>query len=161
MPVHVVQSTQIIPAPPDDCWSFFSDPRNQVRITPPSLGIEVLSDVPAKIHAGLLIRYRVRPLFGIPMTWLTEITHVEPGVRFIDQQLVGPYRVWHHEHRFQTLADGRTEMQDTVHYVLPFGWLGEIAHIPLVAPQLRRIFDFRRKSVDEIFPAKPANQGAG
>jgi ligand-binding SRPBCC domain-containing protein len=157
MPIHVVDSTQIVSASLADCWRFFSDPRNLARITPPALRIEILGDLPKAIYAGLLIQYRVRPLLGIPTTWLTEITHVEERVFFVDQQALGPYRLWHHEHRFRALDDRSTEMRDIIHYVLPYGWLGEIAHPWLVAPQLRRIFEFRERTVKEIFKAASAN----
>ena len=151
MPIHTLRRTQIVPASLDACWSFFSDPRNLAKITPPSLGFEVRSDVPAKIYPGLMISYRVRPLFRIPVSWLTEITYVEEPHRFVDEQRVGPYALWHHEHFFTALADGRTEMRDLVHYALPFGWLGDLAHGPLVAPQLDSIFAFREKVVGEHF----------
>lgn len=87
------------------------------------------------------------------MRWLTEITHVDRPRGFVDEQRVGPYRIWHHEHHFRALADGRTEMRDIVHYVLPFSPFSEIVHPWLVAPQLQRIFDFREKAVREIFGA--------
>lgn len=98
-----------------------------------------------------MIAYRVRPLLGLPMTWLSEITLVEPGVRFIDEQRVGPYAVWHHEHEFHDLGDGRIEMEDKATYVLPFAPLGDLAHAWLVEPQLKRIFAYREKAVRELF----------
>jgi ligand-binding SRPBCC domain-containing protein len=151
MPVHTLRRTQIVPASLDACWSFFSDPRNLEKITPPSLDFDVRSDVPAKIYPGLMISYRVRPLFHIPVSWLTEITHVEEPHRFVDEQRVGPYAIWHHEHFFTALDGGCTEIRDLVHYALPFGWLGEFIHTPLVAPQLERIFAFRHQVVAKIF----------
>ena len=99
----------------------------------------------------MMIEYRVRPLFGIPATWLTEITHVEPGKFFVDEQRIGPYRMWHHEHHFTALGDGKVEVRDRVTYVLPLGWLGELAHPFLVKPQLERIFAYREKAVGELF----------
>ena len=123
------------------------------EITPPTLGFEVLTpDLPPSVRPGLMIAYRVRPLCGIPMNWLTEITLVEEGVRFIDEQRVGPYAVWHHEHEFRDLGDGRVEMEDKVTYVLPFGPLGDLVHPLLVKPQLETIFGFREKAVRGLFP---------
>jgi len=151
MPVHILRRTQIVPASIEVCWDFFSDPRNLARITPPALDFRVCGDSPARIYAGLMITYRVRPLFGVPVTWVTEITHVEAPHRFVDEQRVGPYAIWHHEHFFTALADGRTEVRDLVHYQLPWGWLGNLAHPLLVAPQLERIFAFRNKAVAEHF----------
>ena len=153
MAIHFFQRTQIIPAPLDECWRFFSAPQNLARLTPPALAMEAVGEWPGAMHAGLMIAFRVRPLFGVPMTWLTEITHVEAPRYFVDEQRVGPYRVWHHEHHFRALDERRTEMRDVVHYVLPFGWLGDLAHPWLVAPELRRIFDFRAQAVREIFGA--------
>ncbi len=102
-----------------------------------------------------MIEYRVRPLFGLPTPWLTEITHVERLKSFIDEQRIGPYQIWHHEHRFEDLGDGRIQMHDTVTYVLPFSPWGEWAHPILVKPQLNKIFSHREKVVGELFaPSK-------
>jgi ligand-binding SRPBCC domain-containing protein len=153
MAVHTLHTKQIIRATRQEAWDFFSDPRNLLKITPPELRFEVLTpDLPQKVREGMMIAYRVRPLLGVPMTWLTEITLVEEGVRFIDEQRVGPYAVWHHEHEFHELGDGRIEMEDRVTYVLPFGPLGDLVHVPLVKPQLERIFAYREKVVREVFP---------
>ena len=153
MAIHLFTRTQIIPAPLDECWRFFSTPENLARLTPPALGMEVVGECPATMHAGMMFTLRVRPLLGLPLTWLTEITHVEPPHYFVDEQRTGPYRVWHHEHHFRALGERRTEMRDVVHYVLPFGWLGGLVHPWLVAPELRRIFAFRENAVRKIFGA--------
>jgi ligand-binding SRPBCC domain-containing protein len=149
--VHVIEFTQIVSAKLETVWDFFSDPRNLARITPPEMRFTVVSPQPDRVYAGLMIEYRVRPLLGIPLRWLTEITHVEPGRLFVDEQRMGPYRLWHHEHHFRELAGGRVEMRDRVTYALPFGPLGELAHPFLVKPQLARIFAFREKVVEGIF----------
>lgn len=99
----------------------------------------------------MMIEYRVRPLLGIPVTWLTEITHVKELSSFVDEQRVGPYRIWHHEHRFQQYDAEHVEIVDLIHYVLPFGLLGALVHPFLVAPQLKEIFSFREKKVAEVF----------
>lgn len=151
MPIYKLQRRQKVKASIEECWDFFSNPKNLARITPPWLSFQVLSDLPKKIHPGMMIEYRVRPLFGIPVTWLTEITHVEELKSFVDEQRVGPYRVWHHEHRFTQTADGWVDIEDLVHYVLPFGVFGALAHPIVVAPQLKEIFEFREKAVSEIF----------
>jgi ligand-binding SRPBCC domain-containing protein len=152
MAVHTLHSTQSIRATIPQAWSFFSNPRNLARITPPRLGFEILTpDLPDRIHPGLMIAYRVRPVLGVPLTWLTEITHVEEGWRFVDEQRVGPYAVWHHEHMFRDLGRGLVEISDRVTYVLPFGPLGALFHGWLVRPQLDRIFAYRETAVREIF----------
>jgi len=148
--VRVLATTQIIPGTLERVWDFFSDPRNLSQITPPQLDFTVLTELPNRIYPGMMIEYRVRPLFGIAATWLTEITHVEPGSFFVDEQRIGPYRIWHHEHHFTALENGKVEVRDRVTYALPLGWLGELAH-PLVKPQLERIFAYREKAVGELF----------
>jgi len=149
--IHLLETSQIIPVGIERAWDFFSDPRNLARITPPKLDFTVLTALPERIYAGMMIQYRVRPLLGIPVKWLTEITHVEPGKFFVDEQRIGPYRIWHHEHHFKQLDDGRTELSDRVTYVLPFGPLGNLMHPLLVKPQLAKIFAFREKAVTELF----------
>ena len=132
-------------------WDFFSDPRNLSRITPPALDFKILGDPPPAIYPGLMIEYRVRPLLGIPARWLTEITHVKTGAFFVDEQRIGPYRIWHHEHHFESLPDGRTGMRDRVTYVLPFGLLGDLVHPLLVRPKLEEIFSYRTTAVKSLF----------
>lgn len=153
MPIHTLHTTQIIRATAEQAWDFFSDPRNLAKITPPDMGFIVKSDLPPRIHAGMMIEYRVSPLLGIPMTWLTEITQVRDGLYFVDEQRVGPYAIWHHEHHFRDLGDGRIEMQDKVTYTLPLSPFSEVVHPFLVKPQLDKIFAFREKRVNELFGA--------
>lgn len=149
--IHTLRTTQILNTSIDTAWEFFSNPANLSKITPPELNFTVLTETPAKIYPGLMISYKVHPLLGIPMRWLTEITQVEEGKFFVDEQRVGPYRIWHHEHHFKALEDGRVEMRDIVTYVLPFGILGNLVHPFLVKPQLAKIFGFREKVVNELF----------
>lgn len=159
MGIHRLHSTQTIAATLEECWAFFSDPRNLSTITPRELDFRVLSPLPPKIYEGMMIEYRVRPLFGIPVTWLTEITHVRELQSFVDEQRVGPYAVWHHEHSFREIEPGRVEIADLVHYVPPFGPLGECAHPFLIAPALEKIFAFREAAVRQRFgeSAAPAD----
>jgi len=150
--IHTLERTIIVAASLEACWSFFSDARNLSRLTPPELGLEITSELPPVIYPGLMIQYRVRPVAGIPLTWLTEITHVREGHSFVDEQRTGPYRIWHHEHTFADAGGGMVTMHDKVTYALPFWPLGEVAHPLLVAPQLRRIFAFREEAVRRVFP---------
>lgn len=154
MAVHTLHRKMVIPASRAQVWAFFSNPRNLAHITPPGMGFSTVeTDLPEHVRPGLMITHRLTPLLGIPITWLTEITHVVEGERFVDEQRTGPYAVWHHEHDFHTLGDGGTEMVDRITYVLPFGPLGNLVHSWLVQPQLEKIFAFREKAVREIFPA--------
>jgi ligand-binding SRPBCC domain-containing protein len=114
------------------------------------MGFDVKTEVPEKMYEGLMIEYRVRPLMNIPMTWITEITHVKDFQFFVDEQRKGPYRIWHHEHHFMETEEG-VEMTDIVSYELPFGLLGKIAHPILVKKKLEEIFAYRYKVVEELF----------
>ena len=149
--IHTLKRSQVIPTNIESAWDFFSDPRNLAKITPPELDFTVLRALPERIHAGMMIEYRVRPLLGIPARWLTEITSVDPGKSFVDEQRIGPYRIWHHEHHFKKLDASRTEILDKVTYVLPFRPFGDWFHSILVKPQLEKIFAFREKAVATLF----------
>lgn len=151
MAIHVLQRTQVVHTSIEERWEFFSNPRNLAIITPRALNLVVLNELPTHVHPGLMIEYRVRPFLGIPLTWLTEITHVEELRYFVDEQRVGPYRLWHHEHFFTPMENGRVEIRDRVYYVLPFTPLSEIVHPFIVRPQLEKIFAFREQAVRQRF----------
>jgi ligand-binding SRPBCC domain-containing protein len=136
-----------------ECWDYFSSPGNLKEITPPGMGFNIKTDLPAKMYEGMMIEYKVTPLLGIPMTWITEIKAVKEGQFFIDEQRKGPYAIWHHEHHFKEV-DGGVEMTDIVSYEVPFGILGKLVHPIIVKPKLDQIFKYRTKKVDEIFPNK-------
>ena len=152
MPIHTLRQTLTLPITRKRAWAFFSDPRNLSKITPPDVDFQTVTpDLPSHIYAGLVIEYRLRPLAGLPLTWLTEITHMCEGESFVDEQRVGPYAIWHHEHIFRDAPGGGVLMEDRVTYALHLGWLGNLFHPFLVRPQLDRIFAFREKAVREIF----------
>lgn len=116
------------------------------------MGFQILSDAKQlkEMYAGQIIEYHVSPVAGIKMHWVTEITHVEKGVYFVDEQRFGPYSFWHHKH-WLTAVEGGVEMHDIVHYKLPFGPLGRLMNSLVVARQLTSIFEFRKKTLDELF----------
>jgi ligand-binding SRPBCC domain-containing protein len=143
---HVLRREQALPAPPAEVFPFFADAHNLEAITPPWLGFRVLTPRPVEMRPGALIEYRLR-LRGIPLAWLTRISEWVPGVRFVDEQLSGPYRLWHHTHEFAPHAGGGTLMRDTVRYALPYWPLGEVAHALVVRRDLEAIFDHRRDAV--------------
>ena len=129
----------------------FSNPANLQKITPNDLGFKILSKHHgAKMYPGQIIEYKVKPVLGIPIYWMTEITHVKDKEFFVDEQRVGPYKIWHHEHHFKAVAGG-VEMTDIVTYVLPLGILGRLVHPFLVRPKLEQIFAYRFQKVDAIF----------
>ncbi len=150
MSVHRLHRIQRLDATIEDAWRFFSDPRNLPLLTPPWLGFEITSPLTQGIYTGQIVTYRVRPLFGVPVTWVTEIAAVEAPHRFVDEQRVGPYEFWHHQHQLHAV-EGGVEVEDLVHYALPFGPAGSIINRFLVAPRLRQIFAFRRRVLFEEF----------
>jgi ligand-binding SRPBCC domain-containing protein len=148
--MYQLKRTQFIKSDIKTCWDFFSSPNNLKVITPPYMGFEVKTEVPSIMYEGLMIAYTVRPLFGIPMSWVTEIKTVKENQFFVDEQRQGPYTIWHHEHHFKEV-EGGVEMTDIVSYVLPFGILGKLVHPIIVRKKLEEIFAYRFKKVDEIF----------
>ncbi len=151
MPEHTFEQECLIPAPLDRAFAFFSDATNLARITPPQLGLRVLTPTPIPMKAGTEITYRIR-VRGIPLRWTSRITVWEPGKRFIDEQLRGPYKLWVHEHRFEATPNG-TRMFDHVRYSTPMDWL---VHRWLVAPDIKRIFEHRTRVILEVFGPPPS-----
>ncbi len=132
-------------------WDFFSSPANLQRITPAEMGFKIISRFHGlRMYPGQLIEYKVRPLLGIPVYWMTEITQVQEPVYFIDQQRFGPYTLWHHQHHFKAIPGG-VEMTDIVHYRIPLGLLGDLANWLFVKKKLESIFQYRYKAVEELF----------
>ncbi len=156
MAVYTLKRVQSLPIPLEKAWDFFSSPLNLKEITPPYMGFHVTSDPDflKKMYTGQIITYTVKPLFGIPLFWMTEIKHVEPGKFFVDEQRVGPYSIWHHQHHFRAVPGG-VEMTDLVHYKIPLGWLGDFANWLFIRRQLNGIFDFRWKKLETLFGKMP------
>jgi ligand-binding SRPBCC domain-containing protein len=147
---HTLRREQRLPGTPADVFSFFGDARNLEAITPPLLRIRVMDPDAIVIGAGALIRYRLR-VHRVPVGWLTAIREWDPPHRFVDEQLRGPYALWHHTHTFEPHADGDgTLMRDVVRYALPFGPLGELARRLFVARDLEAIFDYRAQKIREL-----------
>jgi ligand-binding SRPBCC domain-containing protein len=147
--IHELKSAQFIPASPTKVWDYFSTPKNLNEITPPSMHFEIKGE-PGAMYTGQMIAYRIQVIPGLKINWLTEIRHVQEGVCFVDEQRIGPYKLWYHEHRF-TAHEGGVMMTDKVTYTMKFGFLGELVRILWVKRQLKYIFDYRRKKVTEIF----------
>ena len=149
MPLYTLQRDQHLPGTPEEVFPFFADAGNLEAITPPSVGFRIVTPRPIEMRAGALIEYRLR-LRGLPVSWLTRIEEWEPGVRFVDMQLRGPYALWHHTHAFEPDGAGGTRMRDTVRYALPGGPFGAIPHALFVRAELDRIFDFRAQRVPAL-----------
>lgn len=129
-----------------DAWEFFSSPHHLNDITPDFFNVTITSEVPAKIYAGLLISYRMKAVFGIPMTWLSEICHCEEPRYFIYQQRIGPFKFWSHEVRL-TENGQEVVLEDIMFYAMPLGGLGAILNKLLIADRLDRIFAVRRDAI--------------
>jgi len=148
--IRHLQREQFIPADPARVWEFFATPLNLDELTPAHLKFRIVGAPPVAMHAGQIIEYRISPLPGIWLRWVTEITAVQPGVSFVDEQRAGPYKIWHHEHTF-TPVPGGVHMTDHVTYDVgwgPFGWLAEKLW---VQHQLKQIFAYRFRRVEELF----------
>ena len=148
--MHTLECIQRLPITVEEAWNFFRSPGNLATITPDYMGFNIMSEVPEQMYPGLFIDYKVSPLLGIKINWTTEITHVDGPKYFVDEQRVGPYAIWHHEHHFKAIPGG-VEMFDRVSYKIPLGILGKIAHPILVRPKLEEIFDYRFKKIEELF----------
>jgi ligand-binding SRPBCC domain-containing protein len=149
---YALKFEQFIPVSLEKAWDFFSSPLNLAKITPPEMGFVVTSDYSAgtKMYPGMIITYTVKPLFGIKLKWMTEITHVKEGEYFVDEQRFGPYALWHHQHHFKQV-EGGVMMTDMVNYAIPYGFVGRIANALIVKKQLAEVFEFRRKKTEALF----------
>ena len=150
MKTYTLTRKQVLPITLEQAWPFFSTPKNLEQITPAFLNFHITTEVPEEIYPGLVITYQIAAVAGIPMTWVTEIKHVIRLRQFVDEQRLGPYRFWHHLHRFREV-EGGVEMEDIVHYVMPWGLLGHVVHAVFIEARLKRIFDFRREYLEGYF----------
>jgi ligand-binding SRPBCC domain-containing protein len=156
--IYRLESIQKIPGSKADIWKYFTDPQNLFSITPPSLNLKMTGDSTAdQIHVGQTISYIVKPLFGIPLKWITEIKELDPEKMFVDEQIKGPYALWRHQHHF-TETDGGVKMTDMVDYRLPFGFAGNVAHSLVVKKKLEQIFDYRYQVVNKLFGNWPGQK---
>ena len=151
--LHALVHAQHVPRLPEQVFAFFADATNLESITPPALGFRILTPPPIVMASGTLIDYRLR-LFGVPFRWRTRIEVFDPGVRFVDVQLSGPYQLWKHSHFFLPLGCG-TLVVDAVVYRLPLGPLRAAGHALLVRRTLRHIFDYRRRRIAVLFGGEP------
>jgi ligand-binding SRPBCC domain-containing protein len=152
MGIHTLYREQLVHSDKDTLWDFITSPVNLKKITPDNMGFLITSkDADGKIYPGKIITYKVSPFAGIKMNWMTEITHVQEKDFFVDEQRSGPYAIWHHEHHLKPHAEGIL-MIDIIHYKIPAGFVGDILNSLFIRKQLERIFAFRFKKMDELFP---------
>ncbi len=142
---------QFLPVSLEEAWAFFSRPENLNAITPEDMSFEILSDIAGKpMYPGMIIQYKITPFGGIKMDWVTEITQIVELEYFIDEQRFGPYALWHHQHHFKAV-NGGVEMEDILHYKVPYGVIGTIADRLFVDQKIGQIFAFREKALERIF----------
>lgn len=154
----ILEREQFIPRPLAEVFPFFADAGNLEEITPAFLHFRILTPRPIAMQPGTLIDYRLR-LFGVPIAWRTRIDEFDPPRRFVDFQLRGPYKLWHHTHEFREMSGG-TLMLDRVRYEINYGPAGTLANALWVRPTLARIFDFRRAAIERLLGAAPPSMAA-
>jgi ligand-binding SRPBCC domain-containing protein len=149
---YVLKTEQAIPITLDEAWEFFSSPLNLAKITPADMRFVVTSDFnpDTKMYAGMIITYKISPLLGIKMNWMTEITHIADKQYFVDEQRFGPYALWHHQHHFKEVAGG-VIMNDILHYAIPYGVIGRLSNSVFVGNKVKQIFAFREKAIERMF----------
>ena len=153
MKIYKQETVQYVNVPLAECWAFFSSPENLQKITPKEMGFQITDFDDKSMYPGQIIQYKVTPLLGVSLTWMTEITQVKDNSYFIDEQRFGPYSFWHHKHFFEATPTG-TKMTDVVHYGLPLGFLGRIVNSLVVENKLKSIFEHRRVVIDKMFNSK-------
>lgn len=134
----------------DNLWKFISSPKNLSKITPNYMDFKILSKVPNEMYEGLIISYTVKPILGVKMNWVTEITHIKDKKYFVDEQRKGPYKMWHHEH-ILIETDNGIIMKDIISYIPPFGVLGQILNVFFIKRQVEGIFKYRTEVLNKIF----------
>jgi ligand-binding SRPBCC domain-containing protein len=147
MAFYQLYKTQKVNATIEEVWEFISSPENLKEITPNYMGFNITSkNLPKKMYAGMIISYKVSPLLGLKTNWVTEITHVRDKEYFVDEQRIGPYSIWHHQHLIKPIKGG-VLMTDIVTYQPPFGFIGAIANTLIIKKKLKEIFDYRFKAI--------------
>jgi ligand-binding SRPBCC domain-containing protein len=150
--IYLFNFVQQLPIPVKEAWDFFSSPLNLAKITPSTMKFKVISDytVDTKIYPGMIITYKVSPILGIKMDWMTEITHAKEQEYFVDEQRFGPYALWHHEHHFEAIKGG-VKMTDILNYAIPYGAVGRLSNKLFVERKIKKIFSYREKAINDLF----------
>jgi ligand-binding SRPBCC domain-containing protein len=152
MKPRVFEAAQTVPVPRDEVFAFFSDPRNLEAITPPWLNFRIVERSTEDVRKNSVFTYRLK-VHGIPMTWKSLISEWVPGERFVDEQIRGPYALWHHTHTFEDAAGG-TRIGDRVLYRLPLAPLGDWIAGRFVDADVRKIFEYRRGRIEELLAGR-------
>jgi ligand-binding SRPBCC domain-containing protein len=150
MKIYTLHAKQKLPITLKEGWNFLSNPKNLKVITPEYMGFNIQSGADREMYPGQIIEYIVTPILGIKTRWVTEITHSVENEYFVDEQRFGPYALWHHKHFIKEI-EGGIEMEDLLHYKLPFGFIGQLVHPYLVKPKLEEIFEYRKNKLTALF----------
>lgn len=150
--------TQHVEISLEEAWGFFSNPANLATITPDDMDFSIIDAPPAKMYEGMLVRYKVSPFKGVRLNWTSEITEIKHHEYFIDEQVEGPYKYWHHEHHFKQTETG-VELKDILYYKIPFGAFGGMFHKPLVKKKLNSIFKYRQRKIEALFTNLKVSDG--
>ncbi|MBT4780536.1 MAG: SRPBCC family protein [Polaribacter sp.] len=150
MKIYTLHKKLKLPISLEEAWDFLSNPKNLKIITPDYMSFNIISTIDRPLYTGQIIQYIVTPLLGIKTKWVSEITHIEEKKYFVDEQMYGPYALWHHKH-FIKEVEGGVEMEDIIDYKVPLGILGQLVHPILVKPKLEEIFSYRQKKLVELF----------
>ena len=149
--IHQIKRSLLIKNNINTVWGFASNPYNLKKITPDYMNFKILNkELSSKIYEGMIIEYTVSPILKIPLTWVTEITHIKEKMFFVDEQRVGPYKMWHHEHIFEIKKNG-VMMTDIITYIAPFYIFGNILNKVFLKKQLNSIFDYREMKMNDLF----------
>ena len=151
---YIFKREQTLNSDIETIWSFVSKPENLEKITPDNMHFSILSKSNLEMEEGMLIAYKISPFLDIKTTWITMITNVKKNEKFIDQQVMGPYKFWHHEHKFQVISSNKVKMTDIITYIPPFGFLGDIANELFLKKKLNNIFDYRNIILNNMFNTK-------
>jgi ligand-binding SRPBCC domain-containing protein len=157
MKIYQLNKSIELPISKEEAWSFLSDPGNLQKLMPKDMGFDIISGADRKAYAGQLIEYNVVPFKGFKTKWVTEITHVQKPDYFVDIQLYGPYKLWHHKHFIHEI-EGGVRIEDIVHYRVPFGFLGRLMHPVVVKPKLEEIFKIRTEKMHALFGIYKSNK---
>lgn len=149
--MNTLKKEIVLPISLSKAWEFFSRPENLNLITPSYMNFRIQNQVPDEMYEGLLIIYKVSPLFNIPLTWITKITEIKYQSYFIDEQIKGPYKIWHHEHHFKELGENKILMTDLLYYDVGYSFIGNMIEKLIVKKKVESIFEYREKKLKEIF----------
>ena len=152
--IYTLEASQELDISLSLAWNYFSSPNNLANITPPKMGFNITSKVDKSVYQGQIISYKVSPISFIKINWVTEITAVKEQEYFIDEQRLGPYSMWHHEHFFERIDDQNCKISDKITYKIPLGFIGKLMHRLFIKKQLKTIFEYRHSQIEKLFKPK-------